>query len=127
MKRTGFKPKTEPTEYDLELDRITPWLEQRSHNECEIGIPGVCTGFAEHRHHRKRRGQGGSNRLVNLLHSCGACHRFVHRNPKWALERRYLLNSWDDEALPVMHNPPPLESADVLEHQDTHAEAHGDR
>jgi len=60
---------------------------------CEIGRAGVCTGRAEHRHHRLPRSAGGSDDASNTLDTCGACHAFAHSRPSlayahgWSLRR----------------------------------------
>ena len=53
---------------------------------CEAAVPGVCTGTAEHRHHRRRASQGGTEDRSNLVLICHRCHEHVHANPGWAFE-----------------------------------------
>lgn len=60
---------------------------------CEAQIDGVCTGRAVHRHHVRRRGQGGGDDRSNTRDVCDACHAFVHANPAWAYEAGLLARS----------------------------------
>lgn len=50
---------------------------------CEAQLD-VCTGTAEHRHHIRRRSQGGTDDRSNLALLCGRCHAWVHANPREA-------------------------------------------
>ena len=61
-------------------------LEQRSRFACEAAVDGVCAGCAVHAHHRRRRGQGGSDHPQNLLHVCFECHDWIHAHPTQAVE-----------------------------------------
>lgn len=58
---------------------------------CEIGRAGVCTGRAEHRHHRLPRSAGGSDERENTIDCCGACHRLIHDRPSLAYAHGWLL------------------------------------
>ena len=49
-------------------------------------------------HHRKRRSQGGTNALANLMLLDGDCHRRIHDEPEWARSRGFLLRRSDPEA-----------------------------
>lgn len=60
---------------------------------CEAQVDGVCTGRAEHRHHVRRRSQGGGDDASNTRDLCGRCHEHVHRNPEWAYEAGLLERS----------------------------------
>lgn len=48
---------------------------------CEAAVLAVCTGTAEHRHHKRRRSQGGGEDRQNIVLACNACHNWVHANP----------------------------------------------
>lgn len=63
---------------------------KRAASCCEASTP-VCTFRPEQIHHRRMRSQGGGDEPVNLLHVCGACHRFIHDNPAQSYERGWLL------------------------------------
>lgn len=63
----------------------------RSHGWCEIRVPRVCNGRGEEFHHRLMRSAGGPDTPDNLVHTCAACHLYVHSNPAWAYMRRWLL------------------------------------
>ena len=72
-----------------ELDAVTPALLERAGYRCEI-----CRyNRIEHRHHRLRRSQGGTNDLTNLLALCGVCHGYVHANPTESYRQGWLLSS----------------------------------
>lgn len=58
---------------------------------CQIGRAGVCTGRAEHRHHRLPRAQGGGDEKANTLDICGMCHNLVHSRPSLAYAHGWLL------------------------------------
>lgn len=60
---------------------------------CELALPGVCLGRASHRHHRLRRGQGGSDEFENTLDLCSACHDYAHGHIAEANERGWILRS----------------------------------
>jgi hypothetical protein len=100
VKRTPLKRKrglvrrsSKARSFADELDAITPALLERAHYRCE-----ACrTGPVEHRHHRLRRSQGGTNELGNLMALCNDCHEFIHRNPALAYEWGWLIrgNSGD--------------------------------
>lgn len=62
---------------------------RRSGGRCEAEHPG-CTGHADHVHHVLARSAGGTNDPANLLHVCGAGHRYIHGNSLWAYEAGYL-------------------------------------
>jgi hypothetical protein len=90
----NWKASTKNREFAAELDAVTPALEARSGGWCELGISGVCgTGMAGlHRHHRRRRSQGGTNDLSNLIHLCDGCHTYVHAHPAISYSRGWLLH-----------------------------------
>lgn len=88
--------------YETEFAKARARVRTRSGGRCEAAIPGVCTGTAEHCHHRKLRSRGGGNRIEELLDFCSACHRWVHNNPEAARRRGLLVHGWDDPAeIPV--------------------------
>lgn len=49
-----------------------------------------------HKHHRKRRSQGGDDSLVNILELDFETHEAVHRNPELAYEHGLLVKSWQE-------------------------------
>lgn len=88
--------------YAAELDALTPALHARSRGRCELHFTDVCKGKASHRHHRKLRGQGGTNTMANLLHLCTACHDYLHAHPRIAYSRGWLVPMGaDPETWPV--------------------------
>lgn len=46
---------------------------------CDVGVDG-CWGRAQHRHHIRRRSQGGGDDPENLLACCWKCHGWLHDN-----------------------------------------------
>lgn len=62
----------------------------RSLGLCEIRIPGVCTGQAASKHHRRKVSQGGRWTAANVLDACGdgttGCHGWVEAHPDAARE-----------------------------------------
>lgn len=53
---------------------------------CEAKIDGVCTGRAVHRHHVRRRSQGGTDDRSNTRDLCMPCHEWIHAHPAHAYE-----------------------------------------
>lgn len=49
-----------------------------------------------HRHHRKRRSQGGGDDFVNVIDLCFVCHELVHAHVEQAYEHGLLVKSWQD-------------------------------
>lgn len=66
-------------------ERLATW--------CELAIAHVCTGRAEHRHHRLRRGQGGGDEWENTIDACSACHSWIHNHIAIANENGWIVRS----------------------------------
>lgn len=64
-------------------------------HHCEAELHPDCTGIGVHRHHRRRRSQGGRDDAPNLLWLCAFCHTAVHADPAEAYRRGLLLRSWE--------------------------------
>ena len=79
-----------------ELRAAKEAVRRRSKGYCEART-AVCTGQAEHAHHRKMRSAGGSHSVVNLLDACHPCHDWIHAHPEESYERGLLLHSWELE------------------------------
>ena len=90
------KPKQDPPE----LVAAKKAVRRRSRGICEVGCE-VCTGEAQHFHHRKMRSAGGSHSERNGLDTCWACHDFLHANPELSYEHGWLLHSWENEGREV--------------------------
>ena len=58
---------------------------------CEVKVPGVCTGRAQHKHHMILRSQGGTNHPANLLPVCLPCHDYIHKHPEEAKEHGWII------------------------------------
>ena len=102
MKRSPLKRST-PLRSSSSLRRVSPLrsgttAQRRAHpagsgrarpdeplaDWCEARIEGVCTGRAAHRHHIRRRSQGGTDDASNTTDICSDCHQHVHANPAWS-------------------------------------------
>ena len=93
LKRVAFAKPVGKNDYEKELDRARPALHQRSKGLCEVRLPG-CQGNAVHPHHRKRRSQGGTNELRNLLHLCPNCHTWAHANVALSVSLGIIVPRW---------------------------------
>lgn len=74
----------------------------RSQNYCECMSTG-CTLIAEHIHHRRPKGLGGTRRpesqwASNALHVCLRCHLKIHAMPTWSRTHGFLVRQADDPA-----------------------------
>jgi len=62
----------------------------RSGGACEAMIKPVCTGYAQHLHHRKISGR--EHTVPNVLHVCAACHQqYIHMNPAESYVKGWLV------------------------------------
>jgi hypothetical protein len=66
---------------------------QRSNGACEARVPGVCTGGAEHAHHKRRRSKGGKDEAANLIAVCFHCHEWIHTHPGAAVDAGLLVGT----------------------------------
>jgi hypothetical protein len=81
-------------QFKKELDAVTPTLVNRAKGVCEAGTPDCGKGLhLMHRHHRKIRSQGGTNKLDNLIYCCDGCHTYIHAHPEESYSRGWLLRS----------------------------------
>lgn len=70
---------------------------ERAAGMCEIMHPkALCSGRAEHMHHRKLRSQGGEHTVVNLVHVCERCHTYAHSCPAEANTNGWIVRSTYD-------------------------------
>lgn len=74
----------------------------RSGGHCECMSSG-CTLVAEHTHHRRPKGLGGTRRpesqyASNALAVCARCHLRIHAMPTWARDNGFLVRQSDDPA-----------------------------
>lgn len=79
--------------YADELEAMRPLVYVRANGWCEVCGTNPVQGV----HHRKRRSQGGTNAMANLLGLCSDCHDEIHKNPAWSYELGYLLRRDDLE------------------------------
>jgi hypothetical protein len=49
-----------------------------------------------HKHHRKRRSQGGGDEPANIIEVPDALHQWIHDHPDQAYEIGLLVHSWED-------------------------------
>jgi hypothetical protein len=103
VKRTPLKRKT-PLRRGGALRRCTPLRATKSSRArpdeplatwCEAQIPDVCSGRAEHRHHRLLRKHGGTDDRSNTTDLCHRCHGHVHANTGWAYSVGLLVHAWE--------------------------------
>lgn len=59
---------------------------ERSQGRCEAAIEGVCVVQGSQVHHKRRRSQGGTDTVDNLILVCHRCHDHIHRYPAQATE-----------------------------------------
>ena len=57
--------------------------------KCEFGIEKVCTGRAEHNHHKLLRRFKGADEFTADI--CSACHRYVHDHPTESYEKGWMI------------------------------------
>lgn len=69
----------------------------RAGGRCEVMIFPVCTGGAEHLHHRKISGR--EHLVENLVHICRACHEWIHGHPAQSYEQGWLVKMAGDPAV----------------------------
>lgn len=89
-------------------EAIREVVKERSGEACEAMIYAVCTGRAEHMHHRKISGR--EHLVVNILHLCRACHMdYIHKNPEASRENGWLVKmNYDPSEVPVMYRGQPV-------------------
>lgn len=104
--------------YELEFRAMQAVVARRSQGRCEVRIYSLCTGFAQHTHHRKLRTQGGTNDIENLVNTCNACHTHIHSNKKWAYEQGWLVKR-DDEVTEILPMPPSFSLVGPLDTTET--------
>ena len=54
----------------------------RAGGVCEANLFPMCSGRAEHIHHRQYRSRGGEHTVENCAVICHVCHEWIHANPK---------------------------------------------
>lgn len=84
--------------------RIRGDLYERSSGHCEVAGEPLTHSFAVH--HRKRRSQGGTNDLTNLMIVCHFHHnggtQSIHAQPALSYRRGWLVHEADEPALVPM-------------------------
>lgn len=75
------------------------WVIDRAGGQCEVVIDGYrCPDRLDQVHHIRRRSQGGTDDVSNLLAVCSAHHDEIHADPKWAMAMGFLRSGWGDAA-----------------------------
>lgn len=99
--------KSKPQGFSLEVRDI---IATRSRGVCEIGR---CESAAEHMHHRRPRGLGGTsvpwvNKAANALHLCMVHHAYVESHRTLAIAEGWLISQHRTDAvatdIPVTRN-----------------------
>ena len=81
--------------------RVAELVTERAYGACEYLIRGVCSGRAEHIHHRKISGR--EHTASNCVHICSNCHRYVHANPAEAYRNGWLVKmNYEPSQVPVL-------------------------
>lgn len=99
MKRTPLKrTPMKRTHKRLTADEKRAYADatERANGRCEIQVPGICNGRAEHRHHVKLRSRLGKTIAANIKVCCNDCHTFVHHNPEWATDRAFMESAYGE-------------------------------
>ncbi len=102
LKRTGYLRRTgrlpavsdKAARFAAELDAITPALLKRANYLCEVCLSAPV----EHRHHKLRRSQGGTNALSNLLAVCHDDHERIHRYPEASYRAGLMIRSHEQRS-----------------------------
>jgi 5-methylcytosine-specific restriction endonuclease McrA len=73
-----FKEEREPSKIRL---AVRAAVQKRSHGRCEARFSPDCAQVASEIHHKLRASHGGEATMLNLVHTCGVCHRAIHAYP----------------------------------------------
>lgn len=65
----------------------------RARGLCEARCAEDCMNGGTSAHHRRRRSQGGTDTVSNLLWVCEPCHRWIHDHITEAVERGFLTHT----------------------------------
>jgi hypothetical protein len=73
---------------------------------CALFLPG-CWTWAQCEHHRRRKGQQGSDEPWNLLPVCHHCHNGdgIHQHVDWSNRHGLILRTGDDPSVLVTGCP----------------------
>ena len=102
-KRAMSRQSSKAGAFKDELDAIRGVLNHRANHRCEANLPGCYVWSGLHPHHRKRRSQGGSNSLDNLLLCCEGCHARIHTNVSESYDSGLLIRR-NDLVTPLTHS-----------------------
>lgn len=93
MKRSAIKRGATPraVAFNDELAEMRPLVIARAHGLCECCGEMVGTVV----HHKRRRSQGGTNDLANLMLLSDEHHRRIHEYPAQSYEMGWLLKGWN--------------------------------
>lgn len=84
LRRTRRPMSAKAQAYDREFRKASEEVKARSAGRCEARIENssvLCLVWGYEVHHKRRRSQGGTNDLNNLIYACIPCHRWIHEHP----------------------------------------------
>lgn len=96
MKRSPMK-RTHASSTDF-TEAVKARVRRRSMDRCEAQTPNCRRGGTLHFHHRKLRSSGGQGTFDNCLHVCTTCHDYIHAHPLEAVDRGWIIPSWENTA-----------------------------
>lgn len=92
LRRSGRMPRGKPpkrSKRDRAWDDARQMRLDIDQHTCQAHWRHECWGGL-HVHHIKRRSQGGTDEMFNLVTLCLVAHEHVHANPAWSREHGYL-------------------------------------
>lgn len=74
--KKSAKAKIEDKEYKNIVKQLLS-----ENNQCEMKVPGVCTGLAQGLHHKRKRSKHTLKDRKNLIRACNACNLYCETHP----------------------------------------------
>lgn len=84
VRRPIKKKSVKRVDQEKEYRKILKEMSAES-DDCELRVPGVCTGTMQGLHHQKKRGSNYLNRKY-LKRACNACNGWCESHPLEAVE-----------------------------------------
>ena len=98
MRRSRLQPMSDKRRRgERELRRNREALIARSGGRCELACSPYCTRVGTGTHHLRKRSQGGTHDLSNLMWSCDPCNTWVEDNPAEAHALGLVVKSWEGQ------------------------------